>query len=84
LKEKSRVEIQRFAQKNIGIPRITTVVTTKEVRLDFAAKPKLASLEIVEQKLRATNRAAGQERTDEAVEVLGISLRSIVAFALLR
>ena len=73
LKEKLRVEIQRFAEKNIDIPRITTVVTTKEVRLDFTAKPKLTGLELVEQKLRAANLATGQERTDETVEVLEIT-----------
>ncbi len=73
LKEKLRVDIQRFAEKNIDIPKITTVVTTKEVRLDFTAKPKLTGLELVEQKLRAANLATGQERTDEAVEVLEIA-----------
>ena len=73
LKEKLRVEIQRFAEKNIDIPRITTVVNTKEVRVEFTAKPKLTGLELVEQKLRAANLATGQERTDEAVEVLEIT-----------
>jgi hypothetical protein len=73
LKEKLRVEIQRFAEKNIDIPRITTIVNTKEVRLDFTAKPTLTGLELVEQKLRASNLATGQERTDETVEVLEIA-----------
>ena len=73
LKEKLRVEIRRFADKNIDIPRITTIVNTKEVRLDFTAKPKLTGLELVEQKLRASNLATGQERTDETVEVLEIA-----------
>jgi len=73
LKEKLRVEIQRFAGKNIDIPRITTIVNTKEIRLDFTAKPALIGLELVEQKLRASNLATGQERTDETVEVLEIA-----------
>jgi type III restriction enzyme len=73
LKEKLRVGIQRFAEKNIDIPQITTIVINEEVRLDFIAKPTLTGLELVEQKLRATNLATGQERTDETVEVLEIA-----------
>ena len=69
LKEKLRVDIHRFAGKNIDIPRITTYANPEVVFHSFTATPKLATLEMVEQRLQSANLATGEERREDAVEV---------------
>ena len=69
LKEKLRVDIHRFAEKNIDIPRITTYANPEVVFHSFTATPKLATLELVEQRLQSSNLATGEERRQDAVEI---------------
>ena len=69
LKEKLRVDIHRFAEKNIDIPKITTYANPEVVFKSFTATPKLATLEMVEQRLQSANLATGEERREDAVEV---------------
>lgn len=69
LKEKLRVEIHRFAEKNIDIPKITTYANPEVVFRAFTATPKLATLEMVEQRLQSANLATGEERREDAVEI---------------
>ena len=69
LKEKLRVDIHRFAEKNIDIPKITSYANPEVVFNSFAAMPTLATLEMVEQRLQSANLATGEERREDAVEV---------------
>ena len=73
LKEKLRLEIHRFAGKNIDIPKITTYTNPQVVFRSFKATPKLVTLEMVEQKLQFANLATGAERRSDAnVEVIEV------------
>jgi type III restriction enzyme len=72
LKERLRVDITQFADKNIDIPKITTRANPNVAFRPFKATPTLTALELVEQWLQSANLATGAERREANVEVMEI------------
>jgi type III restriction enzyme len=67
-REKLRTDFKVFAEKNIFIPKIITYSEPKTVFKPFTPHPRVEKLELVEQKIRVSNLATGEQRTEGAVE----------------
>lgn len=67
-REKLRTDFKVFAEKNIFIPKIMTFTEPKTGFKPFMPHPRVEKLELVEQRIRVSNLATGEQRTEDAVE----------------